>query len=466
MKIFDSHFNKNIYVNKKLSIFPVEISSNSKLSIPLNLNFNNFNIELICKKQSGDSFLNISFFKNKILLKNYKEIIDFSIFNNKKISCQLPQEADEILIEKNKGSIGKIIINRIIISKEENQFIELYSKVCFIVPYQLYGGAEVYLENLLKNSPSYMSIDLLINGDSKLKNSVFPNNIKLKNYLNNIYDFLNLNNYDQIIFYNSKKIYNQLLMYKKVNKSIKIYEIYHSDFIWPDAMATVENRDEINTVFKTSNLVGKNITVKNQIICPPPLDFSRFNFSRKTNKIKNLGFIGRLSPEKNPLLAIDIASKLNIPILIAGDGPLKSEVVLKVRNGANNISFLGWQNPLDFYKKIDCLIMTSEMEGLPNVILEALASGLPVISTDVGGISDVLSNTNSFLFNKNNLNIDNLKNFIDNNVNYNFNNVLKAREYDKEIVCKKFFDEIIKDFVKPIEIMIKNNHTIIDGMLI
>jgi glycosyltransferase involved in cell wall biosynthesis len=466
MKIFDSHFNKNIYVNKKISIFPVEISSSSKLTIPLNLNSNNFNIELICKKQSGDSFLNISFFKNKILLKNYKEIIDFNIFSNKKISCQLPQEADEILIEKNKGSIGKIIINRIIISKKEDQLVDIYSKICFVVPYQLYGGAEVYLENLLKNSPEYMSIDLLINGENKIKNSIFPNNIKIKNYLNNIYDFLNLNNYDQIIFYNSKKIYNQLLMYKKINKSIKLYEIYHSDFIWPDAMSTIDIRDGIDTVFKTSNLVGKNITVKNQIICPPPLDFSRFNFSRKTGKIRNLGFIGRLSPEKNPLLAIDIANKLKMPLIMAGDGPLKSEIVLRLKNDFNNVTFLGWQNPLDFYKKIDCLILTSEVEGLPNVILEALASGLPIISTDVGGIPDVLSNTNSFLFNKNNLNIDNLKNFIENNSNYNFNNVLKAKEYDKEIICKKFFDEIKKDFIKPIEIMIKNNDTIINGMLL
>jgi glycosyltransferase involved in cell wall biosynthesis len=255
-------------------------------------------------------------------------------------------------------------------------------------------------------------------------------------------------------------------MYKKINKSIKLYEIYHSDFIWPDAMSTIDIRDGIDTVFKTSNLVGKNITVKNQIICPPPLDFSRFNFSRKTGKIRNLGFIGRLSPEKNPLLAIDIANKLKMPLIMAGDGPLKSEIVLRLKNDFNHVTFLGWQNPLDFYKKIDCLILTSEVEGLPNVILEALASGLPIISTDVGGIPDVLSNTNSFLFNKNNLNIDNLKNFIENNSNYNFNNVLKAKEYDKETICKKFFDEIKKDFIKPIEIMIKNNDTIINGMLL
>ena len=457
MKFFDSHFNKNIFK------FPIEISSNFKLLLPVNVLSNNFIMEIICKKQSGDSFLNISFFKNKILLKTIKETIDFNIFNIKKITCSLPQEPDEILIEKNKGSIGKIIINRLIITKNIEEYIDLYSKICFIVPYQLYGGAEVYLENLLKNSPQQLQIDLLINGDNKIKNSNFPNNIKIKNYLNNILDFLCSNKYNQIIFYNSKKIYNSLLSYKKINQSIKIYEIYHSDFIWPDSMATIENRTDIDTVFKTSEVVGKNINVSNQIICPPPLDFARFNFSRKTDKIKKLGFIGRLSSEKNPLLAIEIAKELNLPILIAGDGPLKKEVILQLNN---NVIFLGWQNPIEFYKKIDCLILTSEIEGLPNVILEGLASGLPIISTDVGGISNALLNTNSFIFEKNNLNRNNLKNFFDNNLSYNYKNILKAKEYDKELICKKFFDEIIKDFKKPIEINIKNNHSIIEGILL
>lgn len=465
MKIFDSQLNKNIFLNKKISNFPIELSSSSSLSIPINSLSKNIDLELILKKQSGDSFLNIHFFKNKILLKTFKEIIDFNIFNTKKILCKLSQEPDEIIIEKNKGSIGKIIINRIIISKESEEFADLYSKVCFIVPYQLYGGAEVYLENLLKSSPPGIDIDLAINGDNKIKNVNFPSNIKIKNYLNNIFNFLNSNNYDQIVFYNSKKIYNELISYKKINKSIKIYEIYHSDFLWPDSMASVENRDIVDVVFKTSELVGKNIDSSEQIICPPPLDFAKFNFSRKTSPIKNLGFIGRLSREKNPFLAIDIANQLSMPIYIAGDGPLKSEVI-SYSLKSNNVRLLGWQNSLEFYKKIDCLILTSEIEGVPNVILEALASGLPVIATNVGGIPSLLSNTTSILFDKNNLEINNIKNFINSNFNYNFKNILKSKEYNLELISNIFFNRIKKDFIKPIELKINNNYKIINGILI
>jgi len=465
MKLFDSHFNKNIFLNKNLSNFPLEISSNSKLNIPLYTSSSSFNMEIICKKQSGDSFLNISFFKNKILLKTFKEIIDFNIFGNKKIYCHLPEEPDEIIIEKNKGSIGKILINRIIILKEKEKFIDLYSKICFIVPYQLYGGAEVYLENLLKNSPKHLSIDLLINGDNKIKNSFFSKNIKIKNYLNNLFDFLNLNNYEQIIFYNSKKIYNDILLYKKINQSIKIYEIYHSDFTWPDAMALVKNRENIDVIFKTSNLVGKEINIEEQIICPPPLDFNKFNFSRKTSKIKNLGFIGRLSKEKNPFLAIDMAEKLNLPLYIAGDGPLRSDLALYCKS-KSNIKLLGWQNSLEFYKKIDCLLLTSEMEGVPNVILEALSSGLPVISSNVGGISEILDNTISYLFNLNNINYSELNLFINNNFNYNYNNIVKAKEYNLENISNIFFKRIIQDFKEPIEINIDNKFKIINGILL
>jgi len=458
MKLFDSQFNKNLYN------FPIEIFSNYKIKLPVSNLSNNFIIELICKKQSGDSFLNISFFKNKILLKNIKEIIDSNIFNVKKIHCSLPQEPDEILIEKNKGSIGKIIINRLIISKQKEEYIDLYAKICFIIPYQLYGGAEVYLENLLKFVPSYLPIDLLINSDNKIKNSTFSKNIKIKNYLNNLFQFLNLNSYEQIIFYNSKKLYNDLLSYKKLNPSIKIYEIYHSDFVWPDAMSLIEKRENIDVVFKTSTLVGKNINVEEQIICPPPLDFNKFNFSRKTTKIKNLGFIGRLSKEKNPLLAIDLAEKLNLPLYIAGDGPLKLEVISYSKG--KNVTMLGWQNALDFYKKIDCLLLTSEMEGVPNVILEALASGLPILSTEVGGIPDLLKDTISLTFDKINYDFNKIKLFINDNYNYNYKNVLKSKEYNAENIANIFFKRIIQDFKKPIEINIDNKMKIIDGIII
>jgi len=465
MKFFDSHIDKSITLNKVNTKLPVEISTSSRLIISKEILSKNINIEVIAKKQSGDSFLNISFFKEKELLKSFKETIDNNIFIVKKINCNLTQFPDEIIIEKNKGSIGKIIINRIVISSEQKEIIEIGSRLGFIVPYTLYGGAEVYLENLIKESPNNMPIDIIINQDNKIKNANFPSNVKIKYFSNNIYSFLKLNEYEQVIFYNSKKIYNDLLLYKKENSAIKYYEIYHSDFLWPDAIASDGKREGVSAVFKTSLLVGTDINVDEQIICPPPLDFEKFNFSRKKEKIKTLGFIGRLSREKDPLFAVNLANKLGLNLLIAGDGPLRNDVLMSIKNNYN-IKYLGWQNSVEFYKKIDCLILTSEMEGTPNVILESIASGLPVISSNVGGISDILEDTVSFLFDKNNFEFNTLINFVKNNYNYNYENILKAKKYNKDIICKNFFSRIIKDYKKPIEVNISNNYSIIDGILL
>jgi glycosyltransferase involved in cell wall biosynthesis len=83
-------------------------------------------------------------------------------------------------------------------------------------------------------------------------------------------------------------------------------------------------------------------------------------------------------------------------LLIIGDGPMRKR--LERRAGAlgigSSVTFLGsrpheeialWMNVAD------CLCVTSRSEGLPNVVLEALASGLPVVATDVGACSELLA---------------------------------------------------------------------------
>jgi glycosyltransferase involved in cell wall biosynthesis len=90
---------------------------------------------------------------------------------------------------------------------------------------------------------------------------------------------------------------------------------------------------------------------------------------------------------------------------IAGDGALRKELEnYAVKLGiTENIAFHGWLNRseiLILYQKSDCLINLSFNEGMSNVILEAMACGLPVIASNVSG-NDVLvePNRNGFLFN-------------------------------------------------------------------
>lgn len=90
-----------------------------------------------------------------------------------------------------------------------------------------------------------------------------------------------------------------------------------------------------------------------------------------------------------------------------GDGPLKDEIARQVEKHNSNliIEFTGaWNNKevLDYYRNnyIDCYILLSESEGIPVSIMEAISSGIPVISTNVGGVSEIVNSDTGYLLDK------------------------------------------------------------------
>ena len=116
--------------------------------------------------------------------------------------------------------------------------------------------------------------------------------------------------------------------------------------------------------------------------------------------IKLVGIVGRLVPIKNHKMFIDAVSrlkekeeKIKARFLIIGDGELRKELEQYVKNRGleQDIMFLGFRRDLEtLYADIDILVLTSLNEGLPVVVIEAMASGKSVISTDVGGVVDLL----------------------------------------------------------------------------
>jgi glycosyltransferase involved in cell wall biosynthesis len=111
-----------------------------------------------------------------------------------------------------------------------------------------------------------------------------------------------------------------------------------------------------------------------------------------------VGVVGRLSPEKGVDLFLDACAQLvreglNFTALVAGDGP--EERALKERCAAldldAHVRFLGHLHAIHrLYPKLDVLVIPSRSEGLPNVLLEALAAGVRVVSTRVGAVPEVL----------------------------------------------------------------------------
>lgn len=107
--------------------------------------------------------------------------------------------------------------------------------------------------------------------------------------------------------------------------------------------------------------------------------------------------VGNLVPEKGQALAIDALQHLpGWRLLIVGNGPLRDslESVARQRALADRVIFrptmpqasLRWA-----YSAADALLLTSTREGWPNVVLESLACGTPVVATDVGAVSEMLS---------------------------------------------------------------------------
>jgi glycosyltransferase involved in cell wall biosynthesis len=94
-------------------------------------------------------------------------------------------------------------------------------------------------------------------------------------------------------------------------------------------------------------------------------------------------FVGRLFPEKDPLLAAAAAREADCPITFLGEGPLRPELERLAREAGAPIAFESFTpRPWELYRRHRVLVVTSHMETFGNVIVEALASGTPVVSVD------------------------------------------------------------------------------------
>ena len=111
-----------------------------------------------------------------------------------------------------------------------------------------------------------------------------------------------------------------------------------------------------------------------------------------------LSTVGRLTAIKQHRLFLDTVaaaarSRPRIVALIAGDGELRAELEsYAAQIGiANRVRFLGWRRDLaTIYGATDVFLLTSRNEGTPVALIEAMATGVTGVSTDVGGVKDVI----------------------------------------------------------------------------
>lgn len=113
-------------------------------------------------------------------------------------------------------------------------------------------------------------------------------------------------------------------------------------------------------------------------------------------------FVGNLLPVKNPVMLIDAWHRArgllpgrDLRLIMAGVGPMEGRIkeraaALGLRDALTMTGRLPPAAVADLLRAASCLVLASRNEGVPNVVLEAFACGTPVVSTDVGGVKEVL----------------------------------------------------------------------------
>lgn len=140
---------------------------------------------------------------------------------------------------------------------------------------------------------------------------------------------------------------------------------------------------------------------KKCIVIYNPVDLGDYHaIALKTHSKRKIVTAGRLMPQKNQKMLINAFSailkqKMEYELVIYGEGPNRQELecLVKERGLESKVSLPG--NVTDLYEKIkdaELFVLSSDYEGMPNALIEAMCMGLPCISTKVSGAIDLIQN--------------------------------------------------------------------------
>ncbi|MBO1513153.1 glycosyltransferase family 4 protein [Metabacillus bambusae] len=176
-----------------------------------------------------------------------------------------------------------------------------------------------------------------------------------------------------------------------------------------------------------------------------------------------LSYVGRLAPEKDIETLMKISLQLpekirnQIHWIIVGDGPSKEEMVKEAPKNMTFAGFLNGESLAEIYANSDLFIFPSPTETFGNVVLEALATGTPVIGANSGGVKNIINQeVTGYLCEP-----KNVEQFNQAIIHLLENHALRqkmgetARKYALSQTWDQIFDGLLKEYE---ESLLENNH--------
>lgn len=163
---------------------------------------------------------------------------------------------------------------------------------------------------------------------------------------------------------------------------------------WPDVIVT-NSKQSLETIRETNPISKTTFLLENVVDCEQFLPTPASKYPDRRIRVLMAGRLIELKRHDIFLRAL-AQTRQSVSALqarIVGDGPLRPTLEqLAFELGVSDVvEFVGIQaDMVPFYQDADMLVLTSDCEGSPNVILEAMACGLPVVSTRVGAVPELV----------------------------------------------------------------------------
>ena len=354
-----------------------------------------------------------------------------------------------------KGGAERVIANlsNYLIKLDEIEKVDILNIYNTDIAYELDKRINVY-----SIEKKYIKYDNLLNNGNRIERLIF----KIKKFFKNIYrrnkveEFYKKSDYDVIIAFLPEPSFMILSLKKKIKIPIIISERndpnkeyngirtnYLMKKLYPLADGIIFQTQDAKKYF------DRLFSSKYEII-PNPVNGAFIKEVFKGKREKSIVNVGRIESQKNQLLLIKAFNRIkeklpDYKLIIYGEGSKKEELIKYVKDKKidDRVIFAGQVD--NIYDKIynsSLFVLSSDYEGMPNALIEAMCLGLPVISTDCpcGGPKMLIQNgINGFLVPVND----------EKNLSETINKVLKDEELGKKLSnnASKIKDIVSSDVV-------------------